>query len=233
MPFSRSTFGKLILLAFLGNILTSTLLYYSYSRISASLATTLHYIYPVAITGIMTCFFHEQMTKAKAIALLLSVAGIIMIGDGIDGWGDLIGMLTALASGVSWAFYIVCLDKSGLAKENQWQVNFYLCCLSILPCAIIAWAAGHLKPLDAPIGWMIVAGVSILSRALAAPLFQRGIARVGATASGMLSTLEPITATFLGWLLLGEHLTQFKLMGILLVLGGIIVVSAEKHSAAS
>lgn len=220
----RNIAKKLLLLATLGSSMTNLLLYYSYTRIPAGLATPLHYVYPVAVTLISVLFFHERLTWSRIAALTLSTMGVALIGSGVS--ADFLGTAAALLSGFCWAFYIVYLEKSGLSNENEIQINFYLALFGAPICGMAALLTGSLHPLNHPAGWALMILVAIIGRVLAGPLFQCGINGTGSVAAGTLCTLEPITSIVLGGIVLGERLTLPKILGICLVLAGVVLVMA-------
>lgn len=235
IPFhlSRDVAKKVLILATLGSSMTNMLLYYSYTRIPAGLATPLHYIYPIVVTLISIIFFHEKLTWPRIAALALTIAGVVLISNSNSASGDAAGITAALLSGCCWAFYIVYLEKSGLAKENGIYIGFYLALFSTPVCGLIALLTGNLHPLNHPMGWGLIILVAIIGRVLAGPLFQRGIEGTGSVIAGLLSTLEPITSIILSRIVLHESLTVPKIAGICLVLLGVVVVIVSGNQKAS
>lgn len=227
---SLDEFKKLAILGAFGSTFTILLLYYSYSLISAGLATTLHYIYPVAVTLMLIVFSREKASLKTMLALGLAVGGIALI-SGAGGRTSAAGVICAVLSGICWAFYIVYLDKSGLTKQNGFLVCFYVSLINIPVCGAAALITGNLKPLDDPFALALIAAAAFIGRVVAGPLFQKGIGRAGSMSSGILSTLEPITSMLLGWIVLREALTAQKTAGAAMVLCGVIVtVLSEKHT---
>lgn len=219
----RKALKKILLLAIPGSAMTTVFLYYSYTRISAGLATSLHYVYPVVIMLISVVWYHEKVTFLKITALVMTISGICIISLN-DVTIDFLGILTALISGCCWAFYILFLEKSGLSKENALRVNFYLALFSIPACGILMFLTNSTKPITAPTGWLTLILAAVASRAIAGPLFQMGVKGSGPVVSSLLSTLEPITSVILGVLILNEHLSRSKQVGIYLVLSSVVIV---------
>jgi len=52
--------------------------------------------------------------------------------------------------------------------------------------------------------------------------YNEGIKRIGATRASITATLEPITAGFIAWLLLGETMELWQILGAALVIASII-----------
>lgn len=224
---SGKLFVKLLILDTFGGTATSLLLYYSYARISSGLSTTLHYVYPIVVALLLAIFCHEKLTLRKGMALGMAVCGIVLISGIESDSMDFIGVAAAVASGCCWGFYIVYMDKSGIAAQDSYVMSFYLALISVPECGLAALLTHSCQPLAFPKGWLYLLAVAIISRLLAGPLFQKGISGTGSMIAGVLSTLEPITAMLLSLALTGERLTLGKWMGAVLVLGGACLIALQ------
>jgi len=80
-----------------------------------------------------------------------------------------------------------------------------------------------------PIAWPLLLYLGVGPTAGAYALFTAGLRRVPATAAGITSLLEPLTATLLGVLAFGESLGALGILGALLLLFsfGLLVVSGR------
>ena len=65
----------------------------------------------------------------------------------------------------------------------------------------------------------------IVTVALAYAFFIYGIARIGAATAVTVGLMEPLTASILGVVLLGETVSAVGLIGSVLILAGLVVVS--------
>jgi DME family drug/metabolite transporter len=65
----------------------------------------------------------------------------------------------------------------------------------------------------------------IVTVALAYAFFIYGIARIGAATAVTVGLMEPLTASILGVVLLGETVSAVGLIGSVLILSGLLVVS--------
>jgi drug/metabolite transporter (DMT)-like permease len=87
-------------------------------------------------------------------------------------------------------------------------------------------------PSTGELGYLVLLGV--VFTAVTGYLYVRLIRKVTAQAMGILAYLEPVSATLLAWLLLGEALTwQTALGGALIIVGGLAVVFFEPEDAAA
>ena len=202
-------------------------------RIPPGVAASLHYVYPVIIAIMLRVFFNEKAGIGVIFSVVLSVAGIAMI-SGYTSAGktdaDLIGIFAAIVSGVCWAFYIVYMEKSGASSYDSRVINFYLCLITIPESLILALACRKMDIIKSPVGWLLIILLVIVGRILAGPLLQKGIHGAGAMVSGVLETLEPVTALILSILLGHDTLTASKIVGSLLVIGASLLITVQEKN---
>lgn len=227
--------GKLLLDALLtfvaGQGVTAILLNSSYAYLPAGMSTSLHFVYPSVVMLACVVLFRERVNALKLAALFLSIAAIVLMSD-FRARGQAAGMLLAVGSGCSYAFYIVFLDRTQLKEIPVWTFAFW----SSLGCLIAAAALGiPTRTLD--VSGATVKGVSLLllmvplQSILAVRFFQLGVRYVGSTAASLLSTMEPVTSTVLGILILHEAVGVQKLAGCAaIVLSVVLVVLGTKRA---
>lgn len=91
--------------------------------------------------------------------------------------------------------------------------------------ALLPWTLTELPSLAAPRSAVLVAWLGIAATAAAYMCFVTGLGRVTAAAAGTLSLAEPLVATGLAIVVLGERMSAPVAAGSLLLLGGLFVVS--------
>lgn len=227
----RPIAGKLAVLC-IGSSGALLFLWSSYNYIPTGLATTLHYIYPMAIAVAMTVFYHEPFTGKKAVALLLVLCGIARIGASGGATLNPTGMVLALVSGFFWAFYIIYMEKSGLCEQPSPLISFCTTFANVPFALLVCAVTGKLVLYSAPCAWGIVVAVALLHRTVACSLFQIGLRRVEPVSAGILCTFEPVSALVFGYFLLGEAVSARQLSGLIFILSGIIVnvLAGKKRS---
>ena len=167
----------------------------------------------------------HRPTGGWLIATGVCVVGLVLrsAGSGLEELGPEagIGLLMALGAGVCIALYNVGakvqLERGTPALEIA-TGSFVLGGVLLLPLLVgqpLAWVA-------TPSGIALVLYLGVATMALANVLLTRGIhgLRPGPTATLMLT--DPVVATMLGVLVLGEALTPVAALGVLLVLAGLV-----------
>ena len=219
--------GRLLLL--LGACPTSLLLYSSYSYLPVGLSTTLHFIFPLVMAVYLRIFYRERLKKNQVFCLVLTLLGLAMASSSSFGGGSFPGIVLAVASGFTWAFYMVYIQKSGLTALPPAVLNFYLCLGNLVTSGLFCLATGNLVLYSANWVWSVVLVTALLQRILANILYQLGMRHISPLSTGILSTFEPLTSILFGALYLKEHLLPFQLAGAFLILCAICANVLSEH----
>lgn len=209
-------------------IVSSLTLYLSFRHMAAGVASTILFTYPVMTAVIMTLFFHERTTWATVCALILSSLGVVMLYWS-DSAGTLstIGVILVLASALSYALYIILVNRSNL-QMSSFKINFYVllyCTLGMVAYSLIA-GLPLMLPQNAT-SWFYVGWLAIVPAILALVLLVYAAKYVGSTATAILGALEPLTAVLIGIFVFGEPFTLNLAIGIILILGAVVVVGVK------
>lgn len=105
---------------------TSFLLTQSYLYIPSGLATTLHFLYPVLVTILMVAFFKERLSIPVVVATLLALGGIYLLSGSNGGEFNPTGMTLALTTVLTYASYIVGLNRSSVSRIDSLKLTFYI-----------------------------------------------------------------------------------------------------------
>ena len=213
--------AQLLLSGVFGQTLTLLMLYASYQYIPIATATTLHFMYPIFITLICALVFRERMTWFRLAALGAATLGVGCFVD-IDGGSDMGGMSLALLSALTFAYYMVSVEKSGLNRLHPFVITFYFAIVISVAIFLYGMARGELQLSFAPqiYGKMLL--FSLFTSVAALGLLQLGIRLLGAADAAILCMFEPLTSFIAGVLLLNEELSLLKAAGSVLILGAVL-----------
>ncbi len=156
-----------------------------------------------------------------------NLGGAILLSPG--GLGDLM----VLESAAAWAAYSVA-GKGLLQRYPPIAVTAYGMAVGMLlavPVWLAAGGAADLARLTAP-GWAAVLFLGACGTALAYFLWYRAMQRHAAGSVGAYMFLQPLVATSLSRVLLGESLTAPTIAGGLVILGGVYLVVWPSRAAA-
>jgi DME family drug/metabolite transporter len=162
----------------------------------------------------------------------MAVAGTALLVIGPRGLGEAaghfgLGALLALGAGVSYAVYAVAA-KGLLARVAPLAVaaiTFALAALFLAPALLGEATAGR----AVATGWPLLLYLGLGPTAVAYVLFTAGLGRVPATVAGIVSLLEPLTATTLGLLVFGERLGPVGVTGATLLLAALALLTLARR----
>lgn len=212
---------QLLLSGVLGQTLTVLMLYASYHYVPIATATTLHFMYPIFITLICALVFHEHMTWFRLAALGAATLGVGCFVD-LGAGSDMSGMSLALLSALTFAYYMVSVEKTGLNRLHPFVITLYFAVIISVTIFAYGMARGELQFAFPPQTYGKMMLFSLLTSVAALGLLQLGIRLLGAADAAILCMFEPLTSFLAGVLLLGEELSLLKAAGSVLILGGVL-----------
>ena len=173
---------------------------------------------PVLAGLISWALLGERPTAVWWTSTGICIAGLALLGaDGIgNADGDLAGIALALCAGASFAAYTVSAKRlmvRGAAPAESMATAFGGGALLLLPVLAVAGVAW----LGAPRGAGIALWLGLATVSFAYVLFGRGLRVLPAGPVATLILAEPLVATILGVLVLGEPLGASSWLGAALV----------------
>ena len=219
----RKTVGKIVLLSAGGSGLTQLLLFASYSFMASGVCTTVHFIYPLFVFLLGAIFYGEKLSRRSILCLALCMAGLCCFYPR-GGEISMTGLAIALASGLTYAFYMVYLDKGGFEGITPLQMQFWLALCNAALMLICCMLSGNLTFDLTPTAWLLgIVASQVLGFGVV--LCQMGIKAIGAGRAALLSTFEPITSLIVGVLFMQEHLDVIAVVGAGIILTSVALTS--------
>ena len=193
---------------------------------SAGLVALLLYLYPAFVTVLSSLILHEKITRIKALALCIALAGTALTVS--PEGGQMAGILLALAAAVIYSFYII-VGTHVMQRVSALQSSTVIfASAGLVYGALTAINGPHLPA--GPSGWWLIAGIVIIATVIPVVTFLAGLQRIGPTNASMLSTLEPVVTVILAALLLHDALKQLTLLGGGLILIAVILLTRSELS---
>jgi len=234
----RNDLFTFIALGFVAVMMSQITYFYALSVTTVAVAVTLNYTAPFFVLIISLLFLGEKVTREKVIALIMALAGVVLISGLGEKDGALsvspAGFLAGLLSGVSYGAQTVVYKKLG-RKYGPVSLNFWTMAFggTILFCALSAWRGGVTGFGRAlPMAWsgslLYFALMGLGPGTAAFILFADGINKVEATRGSIAALSEPLAAYVIGYLFLGETLSVRGAIGALFVVSAIWVVSVSQ-----
>ena len=118
--------GLIMLVGLINGVVFNFLYFYTIINSRASIAVVLLYTSPVFVIILARIFFREKITRYKSIALVLTVAGCLLV-TGVLGEGYMpppAAILTGVLTGLAYALNNI-LTSAAVKKNDPQTVTFY------------------------------------------------------------------------------------------------------------
>ena len=223
---------RLITFGILGMWLCQYTYFKAIAYAGAGIATVLQYVGPALII-LYVSFRRMALPRfAEAISVILATIGTAIIAlqgewnlaaldDTLLFWG----LTSAVAVGIYTVQPVPLLKKYGTGPI----VGF-----GMLIGGVFAWIVT--QPSAEGIVWDLWAhggfwSIIIFGTVVSFNAYLEGVRRVGAITGSILSSIEPISAAVLAWLVLGNEFSQWDMMGMTLIIITIFLLAWDKRRA--
>jgi len=230
---ARQRIARLITAGGLGQVLLTWTALSALRYLSAATVSFIFYTYPVWVTLIEAVTRAERVTRVRAAALLLAVAGLaVMIGSPFSGRLSLLGIGLSLASALVYAVYIPLINKlqAGVAPA---VASLWVSVGAGVLYLLIALATHRLALPASLTGWSAIVGLALLSTVAAFILFLRGLAVLGPVRTSIISTGEPFFTAVLAALVLGQALTARVFAGGVFIMAAVTLINLSRERPGS
>ena len=211
---------------------SSLTLFLSYNYMDAGIASTILFIYPVLVAVLMAVFFKERVSVITAVSILLAFVGISLLykGDGGETL-SLVGVLLVFISSLTYAIYIIGVNRSVLKDMPTVKLTFYVLLFGWSVFVVRLKFGIDLDVIDKPLLWANPFCLALFPTVISLVAMTKSIHYIGSTSAAILGALEPITALIIGVMVFGEKLTPRIILGIVLVLVAVTLIIAGKPVA--
>jgi drug/metabolite transporter (DMT)-like permease len=199
---------------------------------SVAVAVIATYTSPIFLALLAPLFLPERVSRSVLFALPIAFGGLALIAFESNGGGHVRPL--AIVVGVGGAFVLailVIIQKRIVSEVNPIGLSFWIDVFALAALAAVLPFGGRVLPSASELGLLAIVG--IVFTALSGLIWLTLLRHVTAQAMGFLSYLEPVSASLLAWLLLGQRLGLAVVIGGALVLvAGLIVILAEPAESA-
>lgn len=223
---SRRHIAFFFLFGFIGIAATFAVYAYAIRLVGMGIAAVLQYTAPAWVALFSVIVWRERLERERAAALALALVGAALVGRAYDldaARLNLVGVVAALASGVTYAGYVLFAKSATRRGYGPGTILLYGLAtgtLFLLPLQS-ARSVSMVRAQPTLIPWLVALG---LVSVMAGVTFNAGLKRVSASNASIVATIEPVTAMFLGWAVLHERLDGLQLLGACCVLGAVLLL---------
>jgi DME family drug/metabolite transporter len=176
------------------------------------------------IGGVLGWVFRgEKLNRRWIAATALAISGCTLLSLSSGEVAiDPVGIMLAIVAGASYASYTLLIKKL-LEKHTPNAVMAVVVCTGAIMLSPLL-ANCDLNWLMQPRSIAVILHLGIATMAVSYWLFARGLQTVQISTAVTLSLAEPMTAAFLGILVLGEKLNILAFFGIILIFAGLVIL---------
>lgn len=223
-----------VLLLSLLRAVTSFSLLIAYQNIATGVASTIHFMYPLAVSLVMMYFFQEKKSLWVMFAVFMSLLGAALLSSGeleAKNGDTIVGLVAACVSVFSYAGYIVGVRMTRAVRINSTVLTCYVMGLGTVLYFIGALTTSGLRLVADGYTWLIILGLALPATAISNITLVRAIKYAGPTLTSILGAMEPLTAVVIGVFVFKELFTLNSAIGIILILLAVSVVIFRKQKS--
>jgi drug/metabolite transporter (DMT)-like permease len=232
-----------ILLTFgvLGLALVQWLYFEAISRLDIGVALLIQYIAPVLVALWARFAYHEPVRRRIWSALALSILGIALL---VELWRGLtldgLGVAAALGSATTFAVYVLSAERAVTRRDPVSLVCYGFLLASIFWALVQPWSSfpsdlvdnsisllGRLDDFSLP-AWLLMVWMVVLGTIVPFALLAASLQHIPASRAAITAMFEPVAATVVAFAWLGEALTEFQLIGAVVVLAAILLAQTAR-----
>lgn len=206
---------------------TSFSLIIAYQNIASGVASTIHFMYPLAVALVMMFFFREKKSVWVIIAVLISLFGASILSSGglnVENGNMVIGLIGACISVFSYAGYIIGVRKTRAVQINSTVLTCYVMGIGTIFYLIGAGCTSGLRLVTDGYTWLTILGLALPATAISNIALVQAIKYAGPILTSILGAMEPLTAVIIGVFAFNELFTVNSAVGILLILVSVSMV---------
>lgn len=212
---------------------TSFCLVIAYANIASGAASTIHFMYPLAVAAAMMLFFHERRSSITLAAIAVSIAGAALLSAGGFGTGTgnaPLGTVAAFLSVLTYGGYMIGVKNTRAARIDSTALTCYVTAFGALLFLAGGWLTGGVRLVTDTDTWLYILGLALPATALSNLTLIWAIKRIGPTLTSFFGALEPLTAVVIGIRVFGEPFTLRSALGILLIVAAVSLVVLQRNT---
>jgi drug/metabolite transporter (DMT)-like permease len=205
---------------------------YAQAAISTSVTTAVVLLYtaPTFVTLIAWRVWHESLDSRKIIAVVLAFIGCAFVARAYDPSAlslNFVGLLFGLAAGLTYALYTI-FAKLALKDHSMWTTLTYSMVFGTIFLLPLQSPSDFAVLIDRPNVWIFV-GILILGPTLGSYIFYNAaLHHVPASNESIVATIEPVIASTIAFVFLGERLEILQMIGGAMVITGSLILSLPR-----
>lgn len=216
-------------------VLVNLSYYVAIDRLPVGVAIALQYTAPVVVLVATTLVLGRTPGRLTWLAGILTLAGAILVSRAYAGFGgaDGLGLLAGLGAAATFAMYLLSAEAAGRRGAHPATVLAigFVVAIIIWSVALPWWNWPVDRLADAGISLRVL-GVGLVGTLVPFFLAVAALRVISSALAGIAATTEPVFASALAFLLLGQQLSVPQLLGGALVVAGVVLAQLQRAEPA-
>jgi len=243
-PNLRVTGRELLFLLALGVVgvaLVQWLYFVAIHNLPVGIALLIEFTAPLFVALFARFVYRELILRRIWVAVALCITGLALV---VEVWAGVafstVGVSAALGGAFGLTAYLLMAERERRDRDAV-SLSFYGFLFAALFWALVQplwefpWGVlddtvslqGNLAERNAPV-WVLVGFIVVVGTMITFSLLTGALRHVSATRASIVATLEPVLATVVAWLWLGETFGTAQLVGGAVVLAGIFLAQSAR-----
>jgi len=243
-PRLRETARKLLFLAAFGVVgvaLVQWLYFVAIHNLPVGVALLIEFTAPLFVALFARFVYKEQIRRRIWVAVILCIAGLAIV---VEVWAGVafstVGVTAALGGAFGLTAYLLMAERERRHRDPV-SLSFYGFLFAAALWAVVQplwkfpWDVlgetvslqGNLSEHSSPV-WLLVAFIIVVGTMVTFSLLTGALRHISATRASIVATLEPVIATVVAWIWLGETFGATQLIGGAVVLAGIFLAQSAR-----
>lgn len=236
---TRSELPRLLTYGVAGIAMTQWLYFISIDRLPVGVALLIEFTAPIMVALWVRFAWHQPVRDRLWGALALSMLGLAMVGQVWDGFAlNGVGVVAGLGAAAALAVYYLTGERAVATRDPVSLTMWGFGAASLLWAVVAPWWSypwgqvgavhGSIGPFDSIPGWWLAAYMVLLGTVVPFALVLFSLQYLSASQASVVGMAEPLMATAIAWIVLGEVLTPVQLVGGLVVLAGVLIAENSR-----
>ena len=233
----------LVLAAFgvVGVAMVQWLYFVAIHNLPVGVALLIEFTAPLLVALFARFVYKEQIRRRIWVAVILCIAGLGIV---VEVWTGVafstVGVTAALGGAFGLAAYLLMAERERRHRDPV-SLSFYGFLFAAALWAVVQpiwefpWSVlgenvslqGNLEDQTAPV-WVLVGFIVVVGTMVTFSLLTGALRHISATRASIVATLEPVLATVVAWVWLGETFGPIQLVGGAVVLAGIFLAQSAR-----
>ena len=238
---SRRELFFLLAFGVVGVALVQWLYFVAIHNLPVGIALLIEFTAPLFVALFARFVYRELIRRRIWVAVALCITGLALV---VEVWTGVafstVGVTAALGGAFGLTAYLLMAERERRHRDAV-SLSFYGFLFAALFWAVVQplwqfpWSVlddtvslqGNLSEYTAPV-WLLVGFIVVVGTMITFSLLTGALRHVSATRASIVATLEPVLATVVAWLWLGETFGTAQLVGGAVVLAGIFLAQTAR-----